>query len=385
MTHAAHRTGYIEAMSPRLRRSDPSSPGIERRRRGRGFTYVHPDGGRVEDAATLERIEALVIPPAWKDVWISPAANGHLQAIGTDAAGRRQYLYHAHWAELRSREKFTRMRTFAEALDSIRERVATLLDEPDSTEPTRERVLALAVRLLDRGYFRIGSEQYAAEHGTYGLVTLRRTHLQLEPPQAVQFDFPAKHGIRMQRRIEDAASYGLLETLRRRRGGPEQLLASRDGRTWSAVTAADVNEFLRESAGIDCTAKDFRTWHGTVLCAIALASVERDVRDRGRKPRASRTALQREIATAVKATATFLGNTPAVARSSYIDPRVIDRYRDGRTIQPGIDRLLRIDDIAELDVQLVAEAATLRLLEDRAPVTIARAADRAIEQQLVTT
>ena len=368
-------------MSPRLRRSDPSRPGITRRRRGKGFSFVDATGGPVS-SEDLERIRELVIPPAWNDVWISPSANGHLQAIGTDAAGRRQYLYHPRWAEQRSRAKFTRMETFARALPQLRERVTELLDEHQDEGPTRERVLALAVRLLDRAYFRIGSEQYAAEHGTYGLVTLRRQHVTLEPPDVMQFDFPAKHGIRMQRRVEDPSAFALVEVLRGRRSGPESMLAARDGRSWSAVTAHDVNDFLRMSAGIDCTAKDFRTWHGTVLCAIALASQERDVIERGREPRSSATALAREVSAAVRQTADFLGNTPAVARSSYVDPRVIDRYRDGRTIQPGIDRLLRLDDLGELDVQLVAEAATLRLLEDRTPETIARAAARVIEQEL---
>jgi DNA topoisomerase IB len=373
-------------MSPRLRRSDPSRPGIVRRRRGRGFSFEHPDGSAVTDAATLDRIRALVIPPAWTDVWISPDERGHLQAIGTDDAGRRQYLYHPHWGEQRSRIKFTKMMAFAEALPQLRAHVAELLDprgDGAELEPTRERVLALAVRLLDRGYFRIGTEQYAAEHGTYGLLTLRRTHVELQPPDALRFDFPAKHGIRMQRRITDAGAFAMVEVLRRRRSGPEALFATRgDDRAWRSLDASDVNGFLREHAGVDCSAKDFRTWHGTVLCAIALASQEADVRARGREPRASATALQREVAAAIRETAAFLGNTPAVCRSAYVDPRVLDRYRDGRTIQPGIDRLLRLDDVEALDIQLVAEAATLRLLEDRTPQTIARAAERVIEQEL---
>ncbi|MCW2973264.1 MAG: topoisomerase [Thermoleophilia bacterium] len=369
-------------MPARLRRSDPSRPGLTRRRRGRGFAYLDPGGAPVTDAATLDRIKALVIPPAWTDVWICPHDNGHLQAIGTDAAGRRQYLYHAHWAEQRSRAKFARMDTFAAALPQLRERVATLLDGSEADGPTRERVLALAVRFLDRAYFRIGSEQYAAQHGTYGLVTVRREHVTLHPPHTVQFDFPAKHGIRMVRRVEDPSAFALVEVLRRRRGGPDAVLAARTGRSWAPISAGDVNDFLRESTGIDCSAKDFRTWHGTVLCAIALASQARDVRDAGKEPGASPTALKREVAFAVKETAMFLGNTPTVARSSYIDPRVIDRYRDGRTIQPGIDRLLRLDDLGELDVQLVAEAATRRLLEDRAPATIARAAEHVIREEL---
>ncbi|MCZ4497220.1 MAG: topA [Thermoleophilia bacterium] len=371
-------------MSSRLRRSDPSTPGIARQRRGRGFSYVLPSGEPVSDAAELERIRGLVIPPAWANVWICPYENGHLQAVGTDGAGRRQYLYHPRWAEQRSREKFERMHEFATAIPDVRARVSDLLESDPAEGPTRERVLALAVRLLDRGYFRIGSEQYAAEHGTYGLVTLRRTHIQLEPPALVAFDFPAKHGIRMQRRIEDAGAFALIEVLRRRRGGPEALLAHREGRTWRPINAHDVNDFLRSSAGIDCSAKDFRTFHGTVLCAIALASQAAAARDRGRAPGATKTARVREVAAAVRETASFLGNTPAVARSSYIDPRVIDRYRDGVTIQPGIDRVLQLGDIGELDVQLVAEAATLRLLEDRTPATIARAAERVIEQELAT-
>jgi DNA topoisomerase-1 len=368
--------------SPRLRRSDPSKPGIIRRRRGSGFSFVAPDGLVVRDADELARIRALAIPPAWEDVWVCPHADGHLQAIGTDAAGRRQYLYHPRWAERRSHAKFARMERFAAALPQVRERVAELLEHSSEAEPTRERVLALAVRLLDRGYFRIGSEQYAAEHGTFGVVTLRRTHVTLQPPNLIGFDFPAKHGIRMSRRIEDAAAFALVDVLRRRRGGPESILAHREGRTWRPISAGDVNDFLRTSAGIDCTAKDFRTWHGTVLCAIALASEATALRALGKEPGRSPTALKREIAHAIRETSDFLGNTPAVARNSYVDPRVIDRYRDGRTIQPGIDRVLRLDDVGELDLQIVAEAATVRLLEDRTPQTIARAAERALVEQL---
>lgn len=358
-------------------------PGIRRRRRGRGFTYEAPDGSPVEDPATLERIRALAIPPAWQDVWICPADNGHLQAVGTDDAGRRQYRYHPAWEARRSREKFRRMEAFADALPRLREHVAELLADP-SHAPTRERVLALAVRLLDRGYFRVGSEQYVAEHGSYGLLTLRRSHVALQPPHAIHFDFPAKHGIRMQRQVEDEHAFALVEVLRRRRSGPEALFAARDEgrRSWSPIGASDVNDFLREHTGVDCSAKDFRTWHGTVLCAVALASEAAAVRAEGREPGRTPTALRREIAHAVAETAMFLGNTPAVCRSAYVDPRLFDRYRDGRTIQPGIERILQLDDVAELDVQLVAEAATRSLLDDRTPRTIAQVAARTIDREL---
>ena len=373
-------------MPARLRRSDPSRPGIVRRRRGRGFSYLAPDGSTVHDDDTLERIASLAIPPAWTDVWICPHERGHLQAVGTDDAGRRQYLYHPRWAELRSREKYARMFEFAQALPALRAQVDDLLDPeaPDAGEPTRDRVLALAVRLLDRAWFRIGNEQYATEHGSHGLLTLRRTHVTLEPPDAMTFDFPAKHGVRMVRRVSDPTSFAVVQLLRRRRGGPEALLAWRPGprAAWSALSPDDVNSFLRERMGIACSAKDFRTWHGTVLCAMALASQEAQVRAAGREPRASKRALEREVAAAVRETAEFLGNTPAVCRASYVDPRVIDRYRDGRTIQPGIDRLLRLDDLEDIDLQRVVEVATLRLLEDRTPQTIARAAERVIEAEL---
>lgn len=343
-------------------------------------------GAVVDDPATLERIASLAIPPAWQDVWICSFDNGHLQAVGTDDAGRRQYLYHPRWGELRSREKYERMLDFAQALPNVRDQVEQLLspDAPDAGTPSRERVLALAVRLLDRAYFRVGSEQYAAEHGTHGLLTLRRTHVAFEPPDAITFDFPAKHGIRTQRRVVDADSFAVVQVLHRRRSGPEALLAWRASprSPWNALVPEDVNAFLREHAGMACSAKDFRTWHGTVLCAVALASQEAEARSRGREPRASRRALEREVAAAIRETASFLGNTPAVCRSSYVDPRVIDRYRDGRTIQPGIERLLRLDDLDDVDVQRVVEAATLRLLEDRTPQTIARAAERVIEAQL---
>jgi DNA topoisomerase IB len=337
---------------PRLRRVDCAEPGIRRVRRGRGFSYVDTDGNRVDDPETLRRISDLVIPPAWADVWICPIPNGHIQATGTDAAGRRQYRYHDAWRIARDREKHEHMLKFAVLLPAARERMLIDLRRDDID---RTRVLAAAARLLDLGFFRIGSEQYAEQNESYGLATIRRDHVTCSSG-IVTFDYRAKSG---QQRVQSVAEDELCElvrTLMRRRGGGPELLAYRDGRHWVDIKSHDINGYLREITGGDFTAKDFRTWHATVLCAVALAV--------SAHAPTSETARKRAVARAVKEVAHYLGNTPAVCRSSYIDPRVIDRYNDGLTIHDELHRLGADARFGELATQGAVEEAVLRLLQE---------------------
>jgi DNA topoisomerase I len=337
----------------RLRRVDCSEPGIRRFRRGRGFSYVGPDGRPVRDPEVLARIRALVVPPAWRQVWICPVASGHLQAVGTDAAGRRQYLYHEVWRRRRDQAKFDHMLEFAYALPRLRERVAEHLAGDGLT---RERVLACAVRLLDRGFFRIGSECYAEENGSFGLATMRRRHVRLQGDVLV-FDYPAKYGRRRVQAVVDAQVREVVAALKRRRGGPPDLLAWRRGRRWVDLRSDDINAYIKEQTGGDFTAKDFRTWSATVLAAVALASSFLQAR--------SRTARSRAVSRAVKEVAHYLGNTPAVCRASYIDPRVFDRYRSGLTIAGALEQLGQVDEPGEPAHQGPIEEAVLDLIEEK--------------------
>ncbi len=310
----------------RLRRADCSRPGLTRRRRGRGFEYLDERGARL-DAAAAKRVRALMIPPAWTDVWICPQPNGHIQAVGTDAAGRRQYLYHPDWRSRRDREKFAEMTRFARALPGLREAAARDLRRRGLG---RERVLACAVRLLDRGFFRIGTEGYAAENGSYGLATMKRRHVTLESDGSVRFDYRSKGGRRRVQSVVDPAVFRVVQALLRRRTGTE-LLAYRSGRSWVDVTSDDINAYLKDVTEDTFSAKDFRTWNATVLASVGLA-----VSGEAHGSRAART---RAISRAVQEVAHYLGNTPAVCRASYIDPRVFDRFRDGLTIGGALDQL----------------------------------------------
>src|SRR3954470_15652617 len=312
---------------PRLRRVDCAQPGIRRVKRGRGFVYVDACGNRVTDPATLQRIGHLVIPPAWTDVWICSVPNGHIQATGTDAAGRRQYRYHDDWRRNRDREKHEKMLAFAAALPAARERMMADLTRP---EVDRERVLACAARLLDLGFFRIGSEEYAETNGSFGLATMRREHVTCSKG-VVTFEYVAKSGKLREQSLADAEVCALVNTLRRRRSGGDELLAFRGPEGWVDVKSHDINAYLRDITGGEFTAKDFRTWHAPVLCAVGLA-VSAEVP-------ASESARKRAVTRAVKEVAHYLGNTPTVCRASYIDPRIIDLYNDGVTIYDDLDKL----------------------------------------------
>jgi DNA topoisomerase I len=338
----------------RLRRVDCGAPGITRRRRGRGFEYVDETGERIEDADVLDRIRTLAIPPAWEDVWICADPLGHIQATGVDARSRKQYRYHDRWRERRDREKFDAMVEFARSLPQLREQVETDLRR---RKLSRERVLACAVRLLDRGFFRIGSEDYAEENETYGIATMRKRHVTVNG-ETVVFDYEGKGGKRRVQVVGDRSIAGLIRTLRRRRGGGYELLAYRNGRAWSDVRSSDINEYIKEAIGEGHSAKDFRTWNATVLAAVVLAASarERDLGTKGGRARAKRDA--------VKQVARFLGNTPAVCRASYIDPRVFDRFDGGLTVGGVFERLP--EDPAEWpEIQRPIEEAVLDLIDRR--------------------
>jgi DNA topoisomerase-1 len=340
----------------RIRRVDCSEPGIERLRRGRGFSYVGLDGRPLRDPEALARIRALAIPPAWRDVWICPLPAGHLQAVGTDAAGRRQYLYHDAWRARQDQAKFDHMLEFARALPTLRERAAAHLAEEGMT---RDRVLACATRLLDRGFFRIGTEGYAEQNQTYGLATIERRHVRLAGG-LIAFDYPTKGGQRRLQSVLDTEAREVVAALLRRRGGGPELLAYRRGRVWVDVRSEDVNAYIKEQTGGDFTAKDYRTWSATVLAAVALATSFPVAR--------SRTARVRAVGRAVKEVAHYLGNTPAVARASYIDPRVFDRYRSGLTVAGALEQLGQEGEPGEPAHQGAVEATVLDLIEEkRAP------------------
>jgi DNA topoisomerase-1 len=317
-------------------------------RRGRGFSYVDADGRAIDDTETLDRIEELVIPPAWKNVWICPYPNGHIQALGTDAAGRKQYLYHQRWHEERAEEKFDRTLSLAKVLPGWRTQVTVDLKERGLR---RNRVLAVAHQMLDRGYFRAGGEEYAQENGSFGLATLRREHVRLHRDR-VEFDYPAKSGVRRTIELEDAAVVRAVRALMRAETRLKRLLVYRTAEgDWVEVHSDEVNARFRELVGDGFSIKDLRTWHGTVLAAEAFAKVGEAT---------SKTAFKRNQSTVMKAVAAELGNTPAVARASYVDPRVVRAYEQGVTIEAAIKRAQRHRSLALR--QGVIEQATARLI-----------------------
>jgi DNA topoisomerase-1 len=335
----------------RLRTSDPARPGLRRARHGAGFRYLDSEGDPLTDPSELERLRSLAIPPAWTEVWICPWPNGHLQALGTDAAGRRQYLYHDQFRARQERAKHEHVREFAAALPRLRERTAEDLGRRGLS---RERVTACGVRLLDLGFFRIGTRAYARRYQTYGLTTMLREHATCRRGE-VCFSYPAKGAKWQVHALVDAPAYATVRALLRRRGGGDQLFEYWQGRAWHGLTSTDLNACLRDLAGIDITAKDFRTWHATVLAAVGLAiSVQAG--------RQSPTARKRAVVRVVREVSHYLGNTPAVCRASYINPRVIELFEEGRTIAGDLDRLGETASFGHPATQGPVEEAVRRLL-----------------------
>jgi len=294
-----------------LRYVEDTSPGIRRVAHGRGFVYRRPDGSAVKDKPTLARIRSLVIPPAWTSVWICPSADGHVQATGRDARGRKQYRYHPRFRQIRDETKYERMLAFAEALPAIRARV-----DEDMSRPTlcREKVLATLVRLLEITLIRVGNEEYARENASFGLTTLRNRHVDVAG-SAVRFHFRGKSGVEHAVEVVDRR---VAKVVSRCTDLPGQILFQYVDASGEAknVESSDVNGYLREIAQAEFTAKDFRTWAGTVLAARALAALAEPTK--------------RNVAAAIKDVAARLGNTAAVCRKCYVHPEVVDAYLEGQ-------------------------------------------------------
>jgi DNA topoisomerase I len=333
-----------------LRYVTDARPGISRQRSGSGFRYRGADGAKVTDAATLARIRSLVIPPAWSGVWICAIANGHLQATGRDARGRKQSRYHPHWRAARDETKYERMTLFGAALPGIRERVEhdlALLGLP------REKILAAIVRLLETTFIRVGNTEYAKTNHSYGLTTLRNKHVTVKS-STVTFNFQGKSGVEHTIDLQDRRLARIVERCRDLPGYELFQYLDHEGNRHS-IDAVDVNDYLREIAGQDFTAKDFRTWAGTVLACSMLREFE---------PPESDTQAKKNIVAAIKSVAQRLGNTPSVCRKCYVHPAVIESYLAGSML-----KILEHEVEREVDKQLQAlrkeELEVLHLLEQR--------------------
>ncbi|MGW0121812.1 DNA topoisomerase IB [Streptomyces sp. NPDC003327] len=335
----------------RMRTSDPDGPGWRRVRHGRGFRYLDATGAPLgpEDRA---RVVALAVPPAWRDVWLCPWPNGHIQAVGTDAAGRRQYRYHEEFRRRQDEAKHAHVREVARGLPRLRRAVERDLALRGLC---RDRVLACAARLLDLGFFRVGGERYQRDNSSYGLTTLRREHARCAGGE-VCLSFPAKSGRRQTRALVDEPAYRVVRALIRRPGDDGRLFVYWEGRAWHQLRAEELNAYLRDRSGRDITAKDFRTWHATVLAAVALA-VSAPVAADGPTTRA------KAVSRAVREVSDYLGNTPAVCRASYIDPLVVERFESGATIAAALGRLGEDGGFGHPATRGAVERAVLRLLE----------------------
>jgi len=304
---------------PRLRRSRTGSPGFSRKRSGTGFSYVAENGSTLTDASVRSRIESLAIPPAWVDVWIAPDPLGHIQAIGTDAAGRRQYIYHPQWRARRDRSKFERALALAAVLPGAR---GVVTRDLRADEASKARALAAAFRLLDSASPRVGGKRYLDENGSHGLSTLLCSHATIHGDDEIEIRFRGKGGLPWEALLHDVDLASVIRSLKRR-GSTAHLLAYRDGNDWHALSASDINDYVRERTKGDFTAKDFRTLRGTIVAAQSL---------RDSAPASTKAAQKRAVVDAMKAAAATLGNTPTIAKKSYVDPRVVEKYLVGDLI-----------------------------------------------------
>jgi DNA topoisomerase-1 len=333
-----------------LRYVSDEEPGIRRKKAGKGFCYVRPGGAKVADADTLWRIKKLAIPPAWTDVWICPHANGHIQATGRDAKGRKQYRYHAAFREVRESTKYEHMMEFAQALPAIRQKI----DEHMRAKGLpREKVLATVVHLLERTLIRVGNADYAKQNKSYGLTTLRDPHVKADGKE-LRFQFKGKSGKTWQLKVEDRRIAKIVKACQDLPGQDLFQYLDEEGQQHS-VTSADVNAYLKEITGKDITAKDFRTWAGTVLAAMALSEFEGfDTQAKAKK----------NVRAAIERVSSSLGNTPTICRKCYVHPEVLASYMDGDLlldIKEEVESELR-EDLSGLRPE---EAAVLTLLEGR--------------------
>lgn len=328
-----------------LRYVSDESPGIRRRRFGRGFAYYDPDGKKITSRKVIDRINALAIPPAYKDVWICPYADGHLQATGRDDRGRKQYRYHEQWGEVRDRAKFGKLEEFSRVLPKLRRTVNRHLRAPGLG---REKVLAACVKLLDKLYIRIGNDEYATRNDTYGLTTLQDDHARFGRNGRIRLEFPSKHGIEREAELTDSRLAKIVKQCQDLPGQELLQYVDNEGNVVD-IGSADVNDYLREYAGPDITAKDFRTWHATVLAATAL---------RDEVPAKSKTARNKQIISAVDQVARNLGNTRAICRKCYIHPLTLNHFDKGELQK----RMEAADPVPGLSKD---ESATLELLKAR--------------------
>ena len=331
----------------RLRHSLVASPGIQRIRRGRGFSYRDSNDDPVQDPELLARIAALVIPPAWKKVWICPYSNGHIQAVGTDTAGRKQYLYHEQWRQDRDEEKHERVLALAKMLPVLR---STIDSDLKSSGLNQKRVLAASLRMIDLGIFRTGGEEYTEDNDSYGAATLLQEHVSVQGNQ-INFAYPAKGNIWREVSIRDSALAAATRSLLQSKSSSDRLFVYRTGSTWHELHAADINARFKEITGEEFSVKDLRTWNATVLAASAFASQE---------PAQSKRARASAEAAVMKEVSEALGNTPAVTRKSYVDPRVISAYAENLTIRAAHDRARKAQ--SEEESRAILEKATIRLI-----------------------
>ena len=344
MPSDATPTAQEHAALAALRHVSDAGPGISRRKRGKSFSYHLPDGTPVRDKATIERIRALAIPPAYTDVWICPDAEGHIQATGRDERGRKQYRYHARWHEVRDAAKYEHMLEFAQSLPAIRARVAA--DMRLAGLP-REKVLATIVHLLESTLIRVGNDDYAEKNESYGLTTLQDEHVQVQGAE-LRFRFKGKSGKDWELGVKDKRVARIVRACQDL-PGQELFQYLDEGGEVRDVASGDVNAYLREISGRDITAKDFRTWAGTVLAAVTLKEVEHA---------GTKTAAKRALSSAIRQVASQLGNTPAVCRKAYVHPHVLDCYLQG-------ELLLEVAEIAEETGLRAEEHAVLALLQAR--------------------
>jgi DNA topoisomerase-1 len=332
-----------------LRYVTDQSPGITRRRAGRGFTYTHPDGKRVRDPDTIARIKALAVPPAWTDVWICPDPRGHLQATGRDARGRKQYRYHLRWRSVRDATKYDRMVSFGLALPVIRERTERHVSSPGLS---RKKILAAVVRLLEATLIRVGNESYAKENRSFGLTTLQDRHAEVNG-STIEFRFRGKGGREHRVNVQDRRLAEIVKSSQELPGQQLLQFVDEDGQVQD-IGSGDVNDYLREITGQDFTAKDFRTWAGTVAAAWALEEF---------KSFDSEAQAKRNIVQAIERVAERLGNTPTVCRQCYVHPALLDAYMDGSMLEALRRRGAEVsEELSGLDPE---EAAVLALLQHR--------------------
>jgi DNA topoisomerase I len=333
-----------------LRYVSDSGPGIRRRRAGKGFVYIGPDGRRIRDRSELDRIRAMAIPPAWTDVWISPVRNGHRLASGRDARGRKQYRYHPHWRKVRDETKYSRMVAFGTLLPRIRQRVEKDLALHGLP---RRKILATVVRLLEVTLVRVGNEEYARTNRSYGLTTLRNGHVEFEG-WTIRFRFRGKSGKIQEVGVRDRRLARIVRSCRDLPGYELFQYADETGEL-QTIDSADVNAYIRELSGQDFTAKDFRTWAGTVLAVLALTDLNSS----------KQAAARRRVNEAIKAVADVLGNTPAVCRKSYVHPAVIDAYLEGGLAMAPSTNRRRPSNATPAGLN-AEEKFVLRLLEEQA-------------------